>query len=67
MVMATKKAVVEITLKLEFDLNEEHSYQLVTRLEGDIHNHIAMGMLAAYHPEDACLTNVDMNSVVEEL
>lgn len=65
--MATKKATVKITLNLEFDLNKEHSYQLVTRLEGDIHSHIAMGMLAAYHSEDASLTNVDINSVVEEL
>lgn len=65
--MATKKATVKVTLDLEFDLQEEHSYQLVTRLEGNIHHHIAMGMLSADHPEDAILTNVDVSSVVEEL
>lgn len=65
--MATKRATVKITLDLEFDLNNEHSYQLVTRLEHEIFNHINMGMLAAYHPEDANVTNVNISSVVEEL
>lgn len=62
-----KKATIKITIDLELDLNQEHSYQLVTRLESDLHNHINMGMFAAYHPEDADVTNVDISSVVEEI
>jgi hypothetical protein len=61
------KAILKITLDLEFDLNQEHPHQLASRIEEEIRNHIAMGMLAGYAPEDADVTNVDINSIVEEL
>jgi hypothetical protein len=65
--MEKKKAVLKITLTVGLDLNKEHSYQAVTRLEGEIHNHVAMGMLAGYHPDDASVTDVDVTTVIEDL
>lgn len=62
-----KKATLKVTIDLEFDLNEEHPHQLASRIEGELRNHIAMGMLAGYNPEDADVTNIEINSVIEEL
>jgi hypothetical protein len=61
------KAILKITLDLEFDLNQEHPHELAARVENELRAHITMGMFAGYRTEDADLTNVNVNSVVEEL
>lgn len=62
-----KKVKIKIVLEAEYDLNEEVAYQLLTRLEHQVHNSIHLGMLANYHQNDAALTDVKVSATSEDL
>lgn len=64
MVNEKTKATIRVVLDLEFDLNQEHTYALITRLEGNIHRQIQLGMMSSDHPNDAAL--VDFKVEVNE-
>lgn len=52
-----KKLKIRAVLDLEFDPNEEHPYEVITRVEHALHRQILLGMFGADHSCDAALTD----------
>lgn len=62
-----KKVKIKIVLEVDYDLNEEAVYQLLTRLEHQVYNSVHLGMLANYHRDDAALTDIKISVNSEDI